>query len=141
MEQLFMSLDRSARWRCLSLRYLIVAWLGLSVNSPIPALADPKPSTATQIISILVGGTGSDYAKIQISRPAGEMAACGTSNPGVYALDERSDGGKAALATALAALAAGRLVIILGGGECGKSKKNPNIGWPDVEFLSWIQVQ
>jgi hypothetical protein len=69
------------------------------------------------------------------------MATCGAQNRGQYALDELSEGGKAALATALAAYAAGRPVQILPGGICGMTPPNPNSGVANIEFLSWIQAE
>ena len=103
MEQPFLILDRSARWRSLSPRWLFVAWLGLAIYCPVQALAkDPDPSP---IVSVTVGGTGSNYAIIKINVPADlAVAPCGAKFRGEYAVDEKSDGGKAALATALVAL-------------------------------------
>jgi hypothetical protein len=134
-------LYRPLLWRRLTTRGFFASYLALTI-CPVEAIAQQQPTPISPIVSILAGGTGSNYAIIKINVPeTWVMAPCGASNRGQYAVDEASEGGKSALATALAAYAAGRPVQILPGGICGNTPPNPSAGVSNIEFLSWIEAE
>jgi hypothetical protein len=102
------------------------------IVAPVNSLASSVGSGSVTVeLSIISGGpTGQGVDLIAVSPAPPGQPGCASPNPGGYAIDLSTAGGRAAAALVLSAVTQNEKITVVGNGTCGL--------WGDRETAVWV---